>query len=165
MKKRSWTKEQLYQAAGEAKSIRQVLRLLRLTPAGGNYEQIKKYIKEYSLDVSHFKGKTWNRGLRGMGVPKRPLNQILIYGSDFQSYKLKLRLFAAKLKPEYCEQCGWAQRTTDGRLPLELDHINGDRMDNRLENLRILCPNCHSLTPTYRARNKRKGNMPGWRNR
>ncbi|MGB4076287.1 MAG: HNH endonuclease [Minisyncoccia bacterium] len=39
-------------------------------------------------------------------------------------------------------------------MPVELDHVNGDRHDNRIENLRILCPNCHSLKPTHRGRNK-----------
>ncbi len=55
-------------------------------------------------------------------------------------------------KPE-CEECGWAKRSEDGRIPLELDHINGDSHDNRLENLRILCPNCRSLEPTHRGMN------------
>lgn len=60
------------------------------------------------------------------------------------------------LKPACCEECGWAKISNDGRLPLELDRINGDRNDNRIENLRILCPNCHSLQPTHRGRNKKR---------
>ncbi len=51
--------------------------------------------------------------------------------------------------------CGWNKTTKDGRLPLELDHINGDSRDNRLTNLQILCPNCHSLQPTHRGLNKK----------
>ena len=69
---------------------------------------------------------------------------------------LKKRLFLANLKPKNCEICGWAKVTEDGYLPLELDHINGNSKDNRLENLRVLCPNCHSLKPTHRGRNIRK---------
>lgn len=154
-RKRTWTVEQLKKAVKESFSFRQVLAKLKLRESGGNYEQVKKYIKELSLDIKHFKGRGWNAGLHGIGKPRIPLEEILVNGSNFQSFKLKRRLFTARLKPECCELCGWAQRTVDGYLPLELDHINGNRNDNRLENLRILCPNCHSLTATYRSR-KRK---------
>lgn len=153
-KKRSWTAQQLKQAVKKCFSYRQVLSKLGLREAGGNYEQIKKYIKEYKLDIKHFKGRGWNAGLTGIGVPRIPLEKILIKGTNFQSFKLKKRLFAAKLKSQHCEECGWSVRTPDGYLPLELDHINGDRHDNRLENLRVLCPNCHSLKPTHRGRRR-----------
>jgi len=157
MRKRSWTEKQLRQAALNSLSLRQVLGKLGLREAGGNYEQIKKYLKELEVNTKHFKGQAWNRGLRGIGKPLIPLKKILIKNSSFQSFKLKKRLFAAGLKPQYCESCSWAQRNSDGYLPLELDHINGDRHDNRLKNLRVLCPNCHSLQPTHRGRNiKRK---------
>ncbi len=156
MRKRSWTTDQLKNAVKTSFSYRQVLIKLELREAGGNYEQIKKYIKECKLDIKHFKGRTWNKGLKGIGKPRIPLEKILIKNSYFQSFKLKKRLFAIGLKSQYCEQCGWAKYTEDGYLPLELDHINGDRHDNRLENLRILCPNCHSLQPTHRGRNMKK---------
>ncbi len=162
MKPRSWNASQLMLAVKECFSYRQVLSKLKLREAGGNYEQVKKYIKEYKLDISHFKGRGWNIGMRGLGIPRIPLNKILVKNSSFQSYKLKQRLFNAGLKPQHCEQCRWAQRTSTGHLPLELDHINGNRNDNRLRNLRVLCPNCHSLTAHHRGRIRK---MPGWRNR
>ena len=152
MKKRSWTEHQLKDAVKKSFSTRQVLVKLNLREAGGNYDQIKKYIREYKLDISHFKGRGWNLGMRGIGKPKISLESILVKNSSFQSFKLKKRLFMAKLKPEHCEWCGWSKRTGNGYLPLELDHINGDRHDNRITNLRILCPNCHSLTPHHRGR-------------
>lgn len=156
MKQRRWTLDLLRKAVIDSKSIRQVLSKIGLKEAGGNYSQIKKYFKIYSIDVSHFTGKAWNRGLRGIGKPKIPLSEILKENSDFQSYKLKKRLFSEGLKKNKCEICGWKEKTQDGRIPLELDHINGDRKDNRLENLRILCPNCHNLQPTHRGLNRKQ---------
>jgi 5-methylcytosine-specific restriction endonuclease McrA len=150
---RKWDENQLENAVKKATSYRQVLHLLGLREAGGNYSQLKKYIKEYNFNITHFKGKAWNKGLKGIGKPRIPLELILIKNSNYQSFKLKKRLFGTGLKKEYCEECGWNTRNSDGYLPLELDHINGDHLDNRLENLRVLCPNCHSLKSNHRGRN------------
>jgi hypothetical protein len=155
-RKRTWSESQLRKAVRESKSIRQVLHKLKLREAGGNYSQVKKYIEFYKINRKHFTGKGWSKGLRGIGRPLIKLEAILVKDSYFQSYKLKKRLFEAKLKPVSCEECGWNEKSKDGRIPLELDHINGDSMDNRLENLRVLCPNCHSLKPTHRGRNRKK---------
>jgi len=160
MKPRKWTVKELEISVKNSRSVRQVLRELGLKEAGGNYSQIKKYLKQYNIDTSHFKGRAWNKGLPWIGKPVMSLTSILIENSTFQSYKLKKRLIMTGLKPSYCEECHWAQVSDDGRLPLELDHINGDSKDNRLENLRILCPNFHSLKPTHRGRNSKK--LPGW---
>lgn len=156
MRSRRWTEQQLKEAAKNATSIRQVIYALGLKPAGGNYSQMSKYLDELKIDINHFKGKGWSKGLKGIGKAKIPLDKILILGSNFQSYKLKRRLFNASLKLERCEECNWARRSEDGRIPLELDHINGNSRDNRLENLRVLCPNCHSLKLTHRGRNRHK---------
>jgi hypothetical protein len=156
MRKRSWKLEQLEEAVQSCFSYRQVLMKLGLREAGGNYAQIRQYIKEYNLDARHFTGKGWNKGLKFNPKPKIPLEKILVENSTYQSFKLKNRLFVEGLKEKRCEECGWAEVSSDGYLPLELDHINGNRMDNRLENLRVLCPNCHSLKPTHRGRNKKK---------
>ena len=155
-RKKKWTEDQLRIATKSSFSIRQVLFKLGLIPAGGNYSQVKKYIDKYGLDISHFKGKGWNLGRKGYFRPLIPLKRILVNNSTYQSYKLKRRLLREKLKLEECEECGWSKRSTDGRIPLELDHINGDRYDNRLSNLRILCPNCHSLKLTHRGKNRKQ---------
>ena len=153
---RSWTDSQLIEACKSSFSIRMVIGKLGLIPAGGNYDQVKRKIKELSLDISHFTGSRWNVGNRSrqtnFGIP---LEKILTEKSDYQSYKLKGRLIKSGLKKAECELCGWREMSLDGRVPIELDHINGDHLDNRLENLRILCPNCHSLQHTHRGRNKK----------
>lgn len=159
MRKRSWTKEDLINAVAVSKSKRQVLSKLRLVEAGGNYEQLKKYLKIYNVDTSHFTGRGWNKGLSGRYSPIISTKDILIKGSDFQSLKLKKRLFREEIKFPMCEECGWAKKSEDGRIPVELDHINGDRYDNRIDNLRILCPNCHSLKNTHRGKNKKRARV------
>ena len=156
MRPKKWTKDQLRLAAKQSFSIRQVLRRLGLKEAGGNYSQVKKFLSLYKINTKHFKGMGWSKGLVGIGKPRISTDKILVKNSDFQSFKLKKRLFKEKIKMPKCEECGWAKYSIDGRLPLELDHINGDSRDNRLENLRILCPNCHSLKPTHRGRNRKK---------
>src|SRR3989338_2545879 len=97
-RKRSWTEIQLVEAVKGSFSFRQVLIKIGLIEAGGNYDQIRKYAKEIELDTSHFRGRAWNKGMRGRYLPIIPLSEILVKGSSFQSYKLKKRLFAEGLK-------------------------------------------------------------------
>ena len=154
-KQRSWTDKQLIDAVNNSKSVRSVITLLKLIPAGGNYVQVQAKIKELCLDTSHFTGKGWNKGITYHSNSRPSLEDLLVNGSTVQSFKLKKRLYESGRKLPKCELCGWSEISKDGRIPLELDHINGDHNDNRLENLRILCPNCHCLQPTHRGRNKK----------
>ena len=152
---RSWTDEELVEAVKASYSYRSVIKKLGLIPAGGNYAQTKKRIQVLSLPTDHFTGMGWNVGLKFKPRVAPALETILVEDSDIQSFKLKTRLFNEGLKTPKCEICGWCEMSKDGRVPVELDHINGNRTDNRLVNLRILCPNCHSLQPTHRGRNKK----------
>lgn len=156
MRKRSWTDDELTVAVATHYSVRSVIKALGLIPASGNYQQVNQRIKQLKLDTTHFTGMGWNVGSRKRKIVQpKPLSELLVNGSLVQSYKLKHRLFATGLKEPRCELCSWAESSEDGRIPVELDHINGIRTDNRLANLRILCPNCHSLQPTHRGRNKK----------
>jgi 5-methylcytosine-specific restriction endonuclease McrA len=155
-KQRSWTDELLIEAVKNSFSYRTVIKELGLIPAGGNYDQIKKRIRILEIDTSHFTGSRWNVGVRRKRTRYgTPLKELLVENSGYQSHKLKIKLFEEGLKKQICELCGWSKKSIDGRIPVELDHLNGDHSDNRIENLRILCPNCHSLQPTHRGRNKK----------
>lgn len=143
----------LKDAVKKSKSIAGVCRVLNLRPVGGNYKTIKEKIKKYDIDNSHFTGQGWNVGLKFKPMKKRPLSEILVENSTYtSSYKLKNRLFDESFKEKKCEKCGLVE-WNNLPIPLELDHVNGVNTDNRIENLRILCPNCHAQTPTYRRKN------------
>lgn len=151
---RTWTDEQLLDAVKGSTNVAQVIRKLGLIPAGGNYEHVQRLMRKLALDTTHFTstGQGW---AKGMTFTRMPIERSLVANRPTSSHTLKLRLFRAGLKQPRCELCGWAQVAPDGRIPVELDHINGDKNDNRLENLRILCPNCHSLQSTHRGLNKK----------
>ena len=111
-------------------------------------------LDQYNIDISHFRGQGWNTGLNFRPTKPKEIQEILVKGSTFQSYKLKLRLFQDNLKEKKCERCGNTE-WLGHKIPLEIHHINGDNRDNRLENLSILCPNCHALTDSYRGKNNK----------
>lgn len=135
-------------------SIAEICRKLNIKPYGGNYRVIKNKIKKLNIDITHMTGRAWNSGVRKMS-PKKSLNDILVKDSHYKSYKLAKRLIKEGLKEHKCEYCG-LKEWLGNIIKLELHHINGDPYDNRYENLKLLCPNCHAYTDNYRGKNKKK---------
>ena len=149
-----YTKEIMEAACSGAKSIAQVCRNLGLKPVGGNYKTVKNNLEKFGIDTSHFTGQRWNKGLKFFEKTAIiPLEDILKPNVKYSSSVLRERLIACGLKQPICEVCGYTEN-------LELHHINGDHYDNRIENLQILCPNCHAKTDNYRGRNTTKNSTP-----
>lgn len=153
MSKRKWSDQDLINAVKESFSYSQVIQKLGLRPAGSNYDTVKFKIKSLDLDISHFTGQGWNTGVRYQQIrPAKPLNEVLTNPSFHNSNNLRKRLLNEGIKERKCERCSnsyWQGYP----ISLELHHVNGDKFDNRLENLQILCPNCHALTHNYCGKN------------
>ena len=136
-----YTKEILENAVKNSNNYSSVCRFLGLQDKGRNVINVKNKIFFYGIDTSHFQRRHWNTKVYGKA---KPLNDILQNGVKYQSSKLKWRLIKEGIKEYRCEKCGntnWCGEP----IPLELHHINGNHYDNRLENIILLCSNCHSL--------------------
>lgn len=140
-------------------SIAETLRHIGLRPAGGNFATIKKYAHLWEIPLDHFGPRGRGSYPRG-GVQARPLEEILVIGSTYSRANLKERLYREGIKRRLCEICGQDENWNGHRMSMILDHINGDATDNRLENLRLVCPNCNATLDTHCGRNKHRGRPP-----
>ena len=153
MKKVKYTKELLEENVKDCYSLAELCRRLGLTPEGSNPKTLKKKLNEFNVDYSHFTGMAWNKNpnnpiYRGKYEPN------LCEHSSLSSANAKTLVYRLGLKENKCECCGLSE--WNGKpLVCELHHINGDSTDNRIENLIILCPNCHSQTDNFRSKNRK----------
>ena len=149
------TKEILEEKIKSSESWADVCRKLNIKPNTGSQYHIRNRAKKYGIDHSHFLGQSWRRN-KNFG-PKRNIDLFLVLSDKLQitSDKLKKRLIKEGIKEHRCEKC--SRNEWEGQpIPIELDHINGNNKDNKIEKLRILCPNCHAQTDTYCGKNKKK---------
>ena len=145
---------ELARAVSTSTSIAAVMRHFGVSPTHSAFRRrILRRIEELELDTSHMRGQGWRKGLTNPQNRARPIEEYLVEGRYVSgTSKLRERLIREGYKQRRCEDCG--RDEWEGQpIPLELDHVNGRRDDNRLQNLRIRCPNCHALTDTYRGRN------------
>jgi len=157
MRLHKYTLGELKRAIATSVSVRQVLQKLNVKPMGGNYQVFHKAVRLFSLDTSHFTG--MNLSGRKLPLRRRALADYLAKDSDIQSFRLKRYLLQQNIMEAVCSECGgtaWQGQP----IPLELDHRNGNYRDNEFSNLRLLCPNCHALTPTYRGKNRGRYGAP-----
>lgn len=165
--KEKYSKENFQKAILESNSIKEALKKMDLRAAGGNYKIFHKYVKLYGLNTSHFdeRIKVYKRTL---GVYKMlnkiPLEKVMIENSTYSRTSLKERLYKEGLKQRKCELCGQGEEWKGKHMSLILDHKNGIYNDNRLENLRIVCPNCNATLDTHCGKQRKKvdgRNRPG----
>lgn len=145
-------KELLQSLFDTSSTLREILKKLNLVARGGNYKTLNRVIEEENIDLTIFNenNKRWKtdkvKGLRN----KMPLEKVLIEDSTYTSTTtLKNRLYKEGYKERICEKCGQSEEWMGKKMSLILDHVNGVNNDNRLENLRILCPNCNATLDTH----------------
>lgn len=153
-----YDRDQLVAAVQESKSLRQVVLRLGLNESGGTFLTMKRRLLDWQVDTSHFLGKGAGRDTQPHNAV--PLDDVLENKTYLRSSYLKEKLLRAGKLQHRCmgNDCGlteWRGKP----LVLELDHVDGNKKNNSLDNLKLLCPNCHSQTDTWRNRKRRGGVM------
>ncbi len=144
---------ELRDAVARCTNCADVLRCFGLRAAGGNYRTLQTWIARWEISTAHFDPNLRrHRGLKRVAVP---LATYMVEGSSYSRTMLKKRLYAEGLKARRCELCGQGEQWHGRTLALILDHINGVADDHRLDNLRIVCPNCAATLETHCGRNHR----------
>lgn len=146
-------KEQVAQAVLQSTSIADLLRRVGLSTVGANYKTAKKWLLSHKIDTSHFEDPT--KQVRTFNTQRQhDSKSVLVKDSSITQAVLRRIIIRENILNYSCSSCGNEGMWNGNALTLQLDHINGINGDNRVENLRWLCPNCHSQTDTFAGKNK-----------
>lgn len=150
-----YTEQQARRAVAASHSYSEALRLLGLRSAGGNHKLFRHYVDDvWQVPTAHFDAGASAR--RGPTPRATPMAKVLVEESSYPRANLKRRLFEEGYKERCCEMCGQGELWKGRWMSLILDHRNGVPNDNRLENLRIVCPNCAATLDTHCGRKNRQ---------
>lgn len=154
--KYNFTEAEIALAVARSRNYSEAMRLLGMPVAGGNHATFKKLVRASAVDTHHFETHSARarRTLRGRHQG-RPNAEVFRAGSRHTGAALKKRMFALGVKEECC-LCGQDENWRGKKFTLILDHIDGDNTNNRLENLRIVCPNCNATLDTHCGKNYHK---------
>jgi len=144
--------DEFREVVASSRSFSEVIKRIGLAVCGGNLESLQKRIARLNIDISHLTLKTQKTTPQN----KIPLQNILVEHSTYKRIHLRDRLIQNHLLNYECAICGLGPEWEEQELVLTLDHLNGVKDDHRLENLRFLCPNCHSQTETFSGKNANK---------
>jgi len=151
--KNTYTKEFLTKAVSEASSMIDLMRRLEIKYNGGNHTYLKARIKKWNIDCTHFSRRGVNKGK----IPsnKKHWTEVLIENTEYKicTERLRKALIESGV-PYHCIECGQSTIWNKKPLVIQIDHIDGNSLNNCRDNLRFLCPNCHSQTDTFGSKNK-----------
>ena len=143
--------EKICELAKKCENINQICKIIGKKSTNENYKRIKNILQINNVDIPHFNQNISNNS----SSAKKDVKYYLVSGSTIAISKLRERIIKNGIKEHKCEKCGRTEWEGE-QIPLELHHINGDRLDNRIENLQLLCPNCHTLTDNYCGKKLKK---------
>lgn len=149
----SYSEDEARAAIAASRSWAESLRRLGLCPTGGAWRILKKHAASWQISVDHFDPDASR--LRNLRRSQQPLSEVLVKESTYPRKNVKRRLLAEGLKEPECELCGQGEIWGGRPMSMILDHINGVRDDHRLENLRMVCPNCAATLDTHCGRRNR----------
>ena len=153
MKPRKWTKEFTEDLVKQSTSITDVIVKSGSKFSGGMHRLVKNYINRYEIDTSHFVGQHWSRGKtweQDRRIKRKSNEDMFVVNGSSRQHTIRNRY--RKISAYECVVCQTDPVWNGKELTLHMDHINGNPSDNRVENLRWLCPNCHSQTETYSSK-------------